>query len=85
MSQQDLKVPTPPILPQVTMSSLLQTMQTTMTLEGQNTFHGMGIIAAVTPGTKRQIYVPRCSATAVDVVAAAKMVIHFYKNHQNHR
>ena len=38
----------------------------------------MGIIAAVTPGTKRQMPVPRCSVTAADVVAAGKIGKHFY-------
>ena len=53
----------------------------TQTLDGLNTFHGMGMISAVTPGikcTSRRI--PRVTVTAEDVAAVAKVDIHFYKN-----
>ena len=52
----------------------------TQTLDGLNTFHGMGMIKAVTPGiicTRRII--PCVEVTAEDV-AVAKVGIHFYKN-----
>ena len=44
-----------------------------------NTFHGMGIIASVTPGTKRRDPVPRHPAPAKDVILKAKIDIHFFK------
>ena len=53
----------------------------TQTLDGLNTFHGMGMISAVTPGikcTSRRI--PRVTVTAEDAAAVAKVDIHFYKN-----
>ena len=36
----------------------------TRTLDGNNTFHGMGMIAVVTPGTKHNCNVPRRKVTA---------------------
>ena len=40
------------------------------TLDGQNTFHGMGIrIAAVTPTTHPDSPIPRCSTTAAAEIA----------------
>ena len=53
----------------------------TQTLDGLNTFHGMGMISAVTPGikcTSRRI--PCVTVTAEDVAAVAKVDIHFDKN-----
>ena len=53
----------------------------TQTLDGLNTFHGMGKIKAVTPGIKyTSRIIPRVEVTAEDVAAAAKVGIHFYKN-----
>ena len=49
------------------------------TLHGQNTFHGMGIIAAVAPGAKRSTAVARCSARAVVNGNLGAIAIHFYK------
>ena len=54
------------------------------TLDGHNTFHGMGIIAGVTPGTKRQRPVPRISGTSQDLIALGKIGIHFYKAQFNY-
>ena len=68
------------VSPQV---SLVQTMPTTILLDDQNTFHG--IMAAVTPGNKRQMPVLRCSATSADVGTAGNIDIHFYKKLLNHR
>ena len=48
-------------------------------LDGLGTFHGMGIIAALTPGMKQTRSVPRISATAEDVAAAVdKIDIHYF-------
>ena len=52
------------------------------TLDGHNTFHGMGIIAAVTPGTKRRTAVARCSALAVVNGNLGPIAIHFERELQ---
>lgn len=49
------------------------------TLDGQNTFHGMGIIAAVTPATNADTPVPRISTTAAEVANVGRIGIHLYK------
>ena len=49
------------------------------TLDGYNTFHGMGIIAAVTPRTEISKIVPRINVTAEDIAAAGKIIITFFK------
>lgn len=54
-----------------------------VTLDGRNTFHGMGIIAAVTPMTKAPKQIPRISATAEDVAAVGRIKIRFYKAPNN--
>ena len=52
--------------------------QNTQTLDGLNTFHGMGMIKAVTPGIKyTSRIIPCVEVTAEDVAAVA---IHFYKS-----
>lgn len=40
------------------------------TLDGKDTFHGMGIIAAVTPGTTQSQLVPRRQVNAEDISTA---------------
>jgi len=55
----------------------------TRTLDGLNTFHGMGIIVAVTPAVKSTRIVPRVQATAEDVAAVGKIDIHFYKGRES--
>ena len=53
----------------------------TQTLDGLNTFHGMGMIKVVTPGIKCTSRLILCvEVTAEDVAAVAKVEIHFYKN-----
>ena len=49
-----------------------------ITIDGKNTFHGMGIIAAVTPGTKCTEKVPRKDVTSADIAAVAKISIYNY-------
>ena len=46
------------------------------TLDGNNTFHGMGVIATVTPGTKRTRCVPRRKVSPQDISAEGKVEIH---------
>ena len=55
----------------------------TGTLDGHNTFHGMGIIAAVTPQLVRTKSVPRVRASAEDLVAVGKVNIYFYTQSGN--
>ena len=50
-------------------------------LDGLKTFHGMGMIQAVTSGIKcTSIIIPCVEVTAEDVAAVLKVGIHFYKN-----
>lgn len=53
------------------------------TLDGHNTFHGMGIIATVTPMTKSPKQIPRMSATLEDVKSVGRINIQFYKAPNN--
>ena len=48
------------------------------TLDGYNTFHGMGIIAAVTPRTEICKTVPRVNVTAEDIASVGKINIAFF-------
>ena len=53
----------------------------TQTLDGLNTFHGMGMIQTVTPGiTCSSRIIPCVEVTAEDVAAVAKVGIHFNRN-----
>ena len=45
------------------------------TLDGHNTFHGMGIIATVTPGTFGTMPVPRRSVSAEEIASAGRIEI----------
>ena len=48
------------------------------TLDGHNTFHGMGMIATVTPATYRTGRIPRVSVTAEDIAAIGKVNIEHF-------
>ena len=48
------------------------------TLDGHNIFHGMGMIAAVTPVTFRTGRIPRVSVTAEDIAAIEKVHIEHF-------
>ena len=52
----------------------------TQTHDGLNTFHGMGMIIAVTPGIKCTSRIILCVEVTAGDVAVAKVCIHFYKN-----
>lgn len=52
--------------------------QNMRTLDGYNTFHGMGIIAAVTPRTEICKTVPRVNVTAEDIASVGKINIAFF-------
>ena len=49
------------------------------TIDGQNTFHGMGMIAVVTPGVSKRKKIPRKKVTMQDVEAIGRIGIYFYK------
>lgn len=51
-----------------------------VTLDGKNTFHGMGIIATITPEVICKKYVPKKNVTAAEIAAVGKIDINFYKN-----
>ena len=53
---------------------------TTQSLDGLNTFHGIGRIKAVTPGIKCTSRIIPCVEVTAEDVAVAKVGIHFYKN-----
>ncbi len=49
------------------------------TLDGSGTFHGMGIIATQTPGSKNSKIVPRVTVTAEDIAAVGRINIKYFK------
>ena len=49
------------------------------TLDGLGTFHGMGIIATVTPGTTSSRFIPKRSVTKEEIAKAGKIDIRCYK------
>ncbi|KAL8576343.1 hypothetical protein ACOMHN_048910 [Nucella lapillus] len=51
----------------------------TATLDGRGTFHGMGIIASVTPGVKAARRVPRRDVSLKDIKAIGQIKIHFFR------
>ncbi len=53
------------------------------TLDGYNTFHGMGIIVAVTPATKQQEPVSRRATSSEDLAVKGKIKIHFFRSDSN--
>ena len=52
----------------------------TQILDGLNTFHGIRMIKAVTPGIKCTSRIFPCVEVTAEDVAVAKNGIHFYKN-----
>ena len=54
------------------------------TVDELNTFHGMGIIACITPGLKyKKKLVPSISVRTADLVEVGKIHIKFYKQENN--
>lgn len=51
-----------------------------VTLDGLNTFHGMGMIAAITPGTKQCKPVRKIKTSSDDIAAVGRVNIHFHKS-----
>ncbi|KAL8591446.1 hypothetical protein ACOMHN_026636 [Nucella lapillus] len=52
----------------------------TATLDGRGTFHGMGIIASVTPGVKAARRVPRRDVSLKDIKAIGQIKITFFRS-----
>ena len=50
------------------------------TIDGKDTFHGMGIIAAVTPSLKSNRYIPILKVTTSELEEIGKIRIHFYSS-----
>ena len=48
-----------------------------ITIDGRNTFHGMGIIATVTPGTKSSYHIPRITVPTEDICSIGHVKIYF--------
>ncbi|CAC5372581.1 unnamed protein product [Mytilus coruscus] len=55
------------------------------TLDGNNTFHGMGIMAAVTPGSFGTKPIPRIDVTSEQIALLAKFNISYYKPSESNR
>ena len=49
------------------------------TLEGHDTFHGMGMIFVITPKTSLGQSIPRAKVTSLDVAAVGRVQVHFHK------
>ncbi|XP_030835634.1 uncharacterized protein LOC115921732 [Strongylocentrotus purpuratus] len=49
------------------------------TLDGNNTFHGMGMIAAITPATKTSRPTLRAQVTSSDISTVGRVAIHYHK------
>ncbi|XP_053404320.1 uncharacterized protein LOC128558588 [Mercenaria mercenaria] len=55
----------------------------TATIDGHNTFHGMGIIATFTPKDNKRRVVPRIQVTNEELVKIGKINIKYYKQNDN--
>lgn len=53
----------------------------TGTIDGRGTFHGMGIIASITPASNVKRQIPRVVASTEDVNAVGKIRIHYFNQH----
>ena len=49
------------------------------TLDGHGTFHGMGMIATITPGTSSVRRVPRAKTTSLDIAMVGRVQIQYHK------
>jgi hypothetical protein len=50
------------------------------TLDGHNTFHGMGMIAAVTPQARIKSFIPRQKVSQKDIIQIGRIQIHYHSN-----
>ena len=49
------------------------------TLDGHDTFHGMGMTAVITPGTRSNRPIPRAKVTSLDVALVGRVQIKYHK------
>lgn len=49
------------------------------TIDGTGTFHGMGIIACITPGMQQNKPVPKIQVTAADIAVVGRINIQYFK------
>ena len=49
------------------------------TLDGNDTFHGMGMIAIVTPGTKNNNQILRVKVTPQDIAAVGRVSVYYHR------
>ena len=49
------------------------------TLDGYDTFHGMGMIAAIIPGTKKSNPILREKVTSTDIATVGRVPIQYYR------
>ncbi|XP_033122104.1 uncharacterized protein LOC117121111 [Anneissia japonica] len=57
-----------------------------VTLDGHGTFHGMGIIAATTPGVKLNSEVKRCKVTDLDILNKSRIpIVNYRPSSQAHK
>lgn len=67
-------------IPGFTESIIYNMLQTTSaTIDGTGTFHGMGIIACITPGIQQNKPVPNIQVTAADISAVGHINIQYFK------
>ena len=71
-------------LPDVTEKTSLQFVadnvdHNCVTLDGRNTFHGMGMIGVVTPGTNKPVKIPRKKVDLAEITALGKVGIYYYR------
>eukprot|EP00745_Piridium_sociabile_P030468 TRINITY_DN50548_c0_g2_i2.p1 TRINITY_DN50548_c0_g2~~TRINITY_DN50548_c0_g2_i2.p1 ORF type:complete len:334 (+),score=67.94 TRINITY_DN50548_c0_g2_i2:176-1177(+) len=72
------------LLPPVTDNNTIQFVadnvdHNSATLDGRGTFHGMGIIATVTPGVKKSRQIPRKDVNLREIQALGQINIQFYR------
>ena len=52
------------------------------TLDGSNTFHGMGMIAAITPGIKNELAIPKAKVSSADIINKSNIEVTYFKAKQ---
>ncbi len=69
------------ILKQTRLFNMLRTNvdHNTVTIDGRGTFHGMGTIATVTPGTKRSYSVARNTVSTEEILSIGQVNIKYFK------
>jgi len=47
-------------------------------IDGRNTFHGMGMIATITPGTKRSYQIPRLTVSTDEICSIGHVKVKYF-------